>query len=620
MTQKQNTTKRKQSTLHQLLSFIVQSNSFLKKFVYFLDGDDRRGFIKFVILTFISGLLSIVGIGAVLPFAHLLIDPKHLTQYPIVGQFGYIHAVAICSGGLILAYWVKNIVALIVLKEQTAFLQNLAAKIRCSLFNRYIYSPYYAHVNRSSPELVSNISVEVNQVTNGILSKMGNLINEVITSSMVLVFLLWLNPMFGLVIIGGLGLTARVFITRFRLKARYYGQLRAESNKRLLRSIWQGLGGLKETKIYNREGFFIDQVKEETDNLVKTRLFSLIFQQSPRYLLEVVAVTLVIGLLFIFIMMGYSGQTVLVLLTVFGVAAVQLLPSIIRLMGCITQIKFSMPAVDKIYQEFQDYDAMNGRKKLHTDNAQSSVEFTKEIRLEQIEFAYQDRLVLDKINLTIPKGKRVAFVGASGAGKTTLVDIILGVLRPLNGRIIVDDTEITEDNIGAWQRHFGYIPQMIYIYDCTLRENIAFGMKYKDVDDDQVWHVLGQAALTEFVRDECPDGLDTLVGENGIRLSGGQRQRIGIARALYHNPDILVMDEATAALDNETEKLVTQALSNIEKDRTIITIAHRLTTIQNYDKICLMHQGQLVDTGDYKTLYNDCAMFRQMVDLPDHPR
>lgn len=600
--------------LRQFISKIVQNNNFLTKFAYLMDSDDRRNFVKFLVIIFIGGLLSLMGIGAVIPFAHLLIDPKSLTQLPVIGELSYIQAVGICVAALILAYWIKDFAAFLILRKQSVFLNHLAAKVQRKLFCCYIYSPFHAHVNRSSPELVSNINVEVSQLTNQLISQMGNLINECITSSIVFIFLLFVNPVFALAVVGGVLLAARLFIIKLRHKGRYYGQLRAKSYARLTQAVWQGLGGLKETKIYHRENFFVDKVDHYAEQIAFSGAFSQVFQQSPRYLVEAVAITIVMGLLFIFILLGYSGQMALVLLTVFGVAAVQLLPSLNRLMSAITSIKYGMPALDKVYNELSYYDAMNPDSVKQIESRQQTIDFKEQLQLDNISFAYQDKTVLQDVSLTIPKGQRVAFVGPSGAGKTTLVDIILGVLQPKQGCMLVGDTEITDDNIAAWQRHFGYIPQMIYIYDCSLRENIAFGLESHEIDDDQVWQVLNQAALSSFVQQECPDGLDTHVGENGIRLSGGQRQRIGIARALYHNPDILVMDEATAALDNETEKLVTQALSNIEKDRTIITIAHRLTTIQNYDKICVMRQGQLVDTGDYKTLYDNCEMFRQMAD------
>ena len=599
--------------LRPFISKIVQNNSFLKKFAYLMDDDDRKNFVKFLVIIFIGGLLSLMGIGAVIPFAHLLIDPKSLNQLPIIGELSYVEAVGVCVAALILAYWIKDFAAFLILKKQSVFLNHLAAKVQRKLFRCYVYSPFHAHVNRSSPELVSNINVEVNQLTLQVISQLGNLINESITSFIVFVFLLYINPVFSLVVVGGVLLAARLFIVKLRHKGRYYGQLRAQSYAKLTQSVWQGLGGLKETKIYHRENFFADKVDHHAQKIAFSQAFAQVFQQSPRFLIEAVSITIVMGLLFMFILLGYSGQMALVLLTVFGVAAVQLLPSFNRLLAAITRIKYGMPALDKVYSELRYYHAMNLDSAEQVESRQQTIEFNEQLQLDNISFAYNDKTVLQDVSLTIPKGQRVAFVGPSGAGKTTLVDIVLGVLQPKEGHMLVDGAQITEDNIAAWQRHFGYIPQMIYIYDCSLRENVAFGLESHEIDDVQVWQVLEQAALNEFVQNECPDGLDTHVGENGIRLSGGQRQRIGIARALYHNPDILVMDEATAALDNETEKLVTQALSNIEKDRTIITIAHRLTTIQNYDKICVMEKGQIVNIGHYEYLAQYSSVFQKML-------
>jgi ATP-binding cassette subfamily C protein len=574
----------------------AKKNNFVYKFAYLLDAEDRKNFTKFLIILFMGGLLSLLGIGAVIPFVNLLIAPQQLTQIPILGQLGYIQAVTICVVGLILAYWLKNLASFFILKKQAIFLNQLAAKVQSKLFQCYIYSPYNLHVNRNSSELVSNINVEITILSSRVIGQTGNLLNELVTSSIVFVFLLIINPIFSLLVVGSVLIAAYLFIMKIKQKNKYYSELRAKNYAKLTQGVLQGLGGIKETKIYQKETFFSKKVDQYAQGIASSQAFANVFQQSPRFLIEAVAITVVMLTILLFIFLGYSGQTMLILLTIFGVASVQLLPSMSRFMQALANIKYGYPALNKIYQEFQSYDQVVSKRLKYNRKAIQKIPFNHSLELKNISFSYQDKFVLKDINLSIPKGKRVAFVGPSGAGKTTLVDIILGVLRPNKGRIFVDGIEINDSNLAQWQKHFGYIPQMIYIYDCSLRENIAFGIESDQISDSQVWWALEQASLNDFVNSECEKGLDTLVGENGIRLSGGQRQRIGIARALYRNPDVLVMDEATAALDNQTEAEVTQALSNAERGRTIITIAHRLTTIQNYDIIYEIDKGYITES------------------------
>lgn len=591
---------------------------FFEKFIYLLDHEDRKKFIHFLILLFIGGLLSLLGIGAVVPFIDILTNHSHLKEVPLIRHFSYKVAVGFCVGLLILAFWIKNGASVIVLKRQAKFLSELTAKVQKRLFHCYIYSPYVFHTKRSSPELVNNINIEINFLSNGLIGPLGNLLNEGVTSGVVFIALLFINPVFTSVIVGSILLAGKLFFTKLRAKVYFFSELRTKNYVELARCVLQGLGGIKETKIYQKESFFTAQVSRYADGIAAATTFASIFSQSIRFVIEVIAISVVLILMFVFVVAGYTGQQLLVLISVFGVAAVQLLPSMNRLMIALTSVKYYHVTLGKIYGELRQYDCFKQNAELKTNLKEHSLlPFNQTINLRDISFSYGAVLILDAVTLTIPKGKKVAFVGYSGAGKTTLVDIVLGILAPMKGEMSIDGIKISEENLPYWQRHFGYIPQVIYIYDCSLRENIAFGLAREDIDDSQVWDVLNQASLSDFVKNQCPAGLDTLVGENGIRLSGGQRQRIGIARALFHNPDVLVMDEATAALDNQTEYEVTQALDRVEKNRTIITIAHRLTTVRNYDMIYVMDKGRIVSSGSYSLLLKNCVVFNEMVNVTE---
>lgn len=574
-----------------------------------MDAEDKKNFLKYLLLLLFGGIVSMVGIGSIIPFIYLLIEPKKLSALPILNQFSYVQAVGIASLTLVLSFWLKNGTSFWVLKRQQVFLSTFAAKIRNKLFLAYINSPYHLHVRRNSSQLITNVNIEASQLSSQ-LSSIGNALNETLTSSFVLCLLLWVNVIFTTIVVGIILMTVKLFTSFTRGKAKFYGKMRATSGRELTKVISHGLGGIKETKIYQKESFFSKKAKSCAENFARSQVYATIFGQAARFIIETVGVTVLLGLIYAFILIGYSGQQVMLLISVFGATAVQFLPSMNRLTLALSQITYNSVSLDIIYNELKDYEPY-----LSNRNIVSPLPFYEEIRLENISYSYGKSLVLDNVNVTIPKGKKIALVGSTGAGKTTLVDIVLGILRPDKGKITCDKTVLNNENLSQWRSHFGYIPQMIYIYDCSIRENIAFGIERESIDDKEVWEALRQASLANFVREECQDGLDTIVGENGIRLSGGQRQRLGIARALYRNPDILVMDEATAALDNQTEREITKALENAEKNRTVITIAHRLSTIQNYDIIYMLEKGKVVASGNYWELQERSDGFKRMAEV-----
>jgi len=319
---------------------------------------------------------------------------------------------------------------------------------------------------------------------------------------------------------------------------------------------------------------------------------------------------LVLGVMIALLQFGEYPSSVLTTFSLFAVAAVRLMPTINRFTVNLVQIRFGIPSLNEIYSHLKDcekYVTDVGERK----SAERMV-FEHQVELVDVSFQYEDapNLSLDSILLSIPKNSTVGLVGASGAGKTTVVDVIIGLLKPAKGKIMVDGKDIHE-SFFSWQRQIGYIPQSIYLADDTVKNNVAFGSPIEAIDEDKVWKALELAQLDEFVR-SAKDGLSTMVGENGVRLSGGQRQRIGIARALFYEPQILVMDEATAALDNETERVFMESIEKLGQKKTIIIIAHRLTTVKNCDIIFLLDQGRLIASGSYETLMSKSSEFRQM--------
>ncbi|MBA3662144.1 MAG: ABC transporter ATP-binding protein [Gammaproteobacteria bacterium] len=588
------------------------------RFSFLLDANDHKNFLKFLGLLFCGGLLSLLGIGVIIPFINILIDPNYLSNTAFIKavNLGHKEILGLTIIFLILSFWLKNITAFLVLKKQVSFLGGLVAKIQKKLFHSYLHFPYSYHIKCSSPELINNINVEIFILSNTI-AQFGTLLNEGVTSCIIILALLIINPVFSLIVVAAIFITAFFFIKKIRHKINYFGNIRSQSHIQLTQSVIQGLGGIKETKIYQKEYFFIAKVSNYADNIAEADGFASVFQQCPRFLVESILVSVVLSLMLLFIYTGYTSSQMLVLISIFGIAAIQLLPSVNRLLQSLAHIKYGYPSLNKIYLELNKYELFKqSSPMLALENPlQFPVILSKAIHLKNISFSYEDKVILKNINLTIPKNKKIALIGTSGAGKTTLLNIVLGILSPSSGQLYVDETEITATNLPMWFKHFGYIPEMIYIYETTIRENIAFGVDPSHIDEEKVWHCLEMASLSTFVKEKCKAGLNTSLGENGINLSGGQRQRIGIARALYHDPSILVMDEATASLDHQTELAITQALDKASQGRTIITIAHRLSTIKDYDMIHLIEKGEIICSGRFDDLSQQSKAFQHLAGI-----
>ena len=379
----------------------------------------------------------------------------------------------------------------------------------------------------------------------------------------------------------------------------------------MIKALNQGLGGIKDARVLNREEEFIDKFRIETYESSKLKTYIKFIQQIPRPVVETTAVLGMLAVAVLLVWQERSMGAIIPILTLFAMATVRLMPSVQQLVSNYTNLRYNMVSLEPLYNDLKELQEYNA-KFLEDRNSNQSLELDEQIEIRNVSYRYPqgDVQALSEVSLTIPKGKAVAFVGASGAGQTTIVDLILGLLEPEEGKILVDGHPIN-NSISAWQKNIGYIPQSIYLADESLRSNIAFGLPEAKVDDSKVWEAIRLAQL-ETMMNNLPRGLDTIVGEHGTRLSGGQRQRVGIARALYHNPKVLIMDEATSALDNITEKQITSAIESLRGERTLIMIAHRLTTVKNCDKLYFMEEGRIIQEGSYNNLVDSNIKFREM--------
>lgn len=572
--------------------------------------ENKRKFRIYLLVLFVGSVSATLGIGAVMPFIYVLIDPSKLYSYSFLKGYNY-HFLVVCfSLLLILAFWIKNAVSLFLLLYQANFIGSLVQGVQQRLFRLYLLMPYTDHLNRSSPTLIKNITIETNQFSTGVANSIGVILTEGLASLFVLVALFFINMVFTLCILCGVLLVVWLFMRVFRKRLKAHAEARANAYMYVTRNAIDGLNGIKEVKIYHKEQALIKNFNAYAQQLRKATVMNNILGQAPKQLIEVSGLTIVMLVMLTFILIGSSSQSLVVLLIVFGMAAAQLLPSLNKISQCLVSLRYSYPALRTIYNELvvkgvsiSNLDVVNS-----SDKAKAS--YQNLISLNNISFSFEGGdPVLSGVNVKLPKNSKVAIVGASGAGKTTLVDLLMGLYQPDSGVIELDGNVIkSRKEIQAFQGLFGYIPQQIVIYDYSIKHNVAFG--HVDVDEKRVWECLKIANLDAFVRG-LPKQLDAFVGEGGMKISGGQRQRLGIARALYHKPEVLVMDEATAALDNDTESVVTKILTELD-NMTLVTIAHRLSTIKNYDYIYFLSAGKVVGSGSYDELYSKCELFRKM--------
>lgn len=578
--------------------------------------DSLKFFFLFLNISF-NSLLGIVGIGLILPLIALLGKPSLLTTNPILSQVyhsfhfqsfsQFMIAIAI---GVLTVFVVKNIVLFFLSYWQTRFVYEKQVFLVSRLFRAYLMSPYSFHLKGNLAQFQRNLG-SVNGIMQYLVLQVFNALTETVFLTFLLLLLLLTHPLLTMVLVAVLGISVFFYFKLFRERLNRWGVSNNQNLTLMTQQMNQGLGSIKEAKLLGKEYFFADRFQYYWEQITQTSIKSDVVAKSPRLCIETVMIGLMMLMVTVYISAGQAPEKIFITISLFAIVAVQSMPSLNRISTAWASIKSWVPMFDGIYEDLVNCERLEIKRQER--NVQGKpVTFQEKITMDDVVFVYEntEKRVLDHVSLTITKNSTVGFVGPSGAGKTTAVDIILGLLETDSGEVKVDGINI-QDNLRLWQEKIGYIPQSIYLCDDTIKANIAFGVELAQIDEQKVWEALRSAQLDEFIR-SLPQGLETTVGERGIRLSGGQRQRIGIARALYNDPQVLVMDEATAALDNETERDFMQALDSLSGEKTIIIIAHRLTTVSHCDKILFLRDGKLMAEGKYQELMNSCPEFRQM--------
>lgn len=572
-------------------------------------------FLILLVLAGIGAILEVFSIGVLVPVLAFVQQPQKLLDYSVIRKIydalGYSSPrdfLSLICLSLIALFILKNIYLSIQLWAQHRFIYNRYIQKSNDLFRFYLRSPYTFHLTRNTAQLLRNMQ-GVFSVMTGVLLPLFYVFTEIFVVSALLIFLLVNDFLTSVLAACWLGAVVGVTYLFIRRRQQSLGEIQKREHGAQIQDVNQALGSVKESKVLCREEFFERSFDSHIRQFASANRLHSLISQTPRFVNEVAVIALVLGLLWFSLRSDRPSEAVFITLGLFAVAAARLMPSMTRISSSLAVVRFYSPNLDEIYEDLLA--VVNGPDLPQEIGPQKRLHLEKEIRFDNIRLTYAgaERAAVDGLSLSIRALESVAFVGPSGAGKTTAVDILLGLYDLEGGRITVDGHDIHED-IRAWQRAIGYVPQHIYLSDASIRENVAFGVDAASIDEAAVLRALSMAQLDELVA-TLPQGLDTFVGERGVRLSGGQRQRIGIARALYHEPEVLVMDEATSALDNETELSLIRALDGLTGKKTIILIAHRLSTVQHCDRIFFLKEGRLAADGTYAELLEKSEEFRK---------
>lgn len=580
----------------------------MRKLWLVLSSAQRRSAKGLLVLMLIGMVLETLGISVVVPALGLIVESDAGNRNPVLapllryrGNAASETVVVVAMLALVGIYAIKALFLGFLAWRQMRFIYRLQADLSQRLFAGYLSQPYAFHLQRNSAQLIRNVTNEVERFSGGLQALLG-LLTEGLVMFGIVAFLIAIEPFGALVaalMLGGAGWLLNR-LTRTRIQ--HWGEALQFHHGMQIQHVQQGLGCAKDVKLLGREADFLAHYRIHNDGSARSWECITTLQQLPRLGLELLAVTGLASLVISMIAQGRELAAIVPTMGAFAAAAFRLMPSVNRMVSGIQSIHFTQAAVDIVHAEIGNSDAAPAPA------IALPLPLRRAIVFENVSYRYSsaEGVVLQGVSLSISLGSSVGFIGASGAGKSTLVDVLLGLLTPTDGKVYVDGIDI-QANLRGWQDQIGYVPQSIFLTDDTLRRNIALGIPDERIDDLAVRRALRAAHLEPFIN-ELPQGINTLVGERGIRLSGGQRQRIGIARALYHDPQVLILDEATSSLDSATERSVLDAVWALHGSKTLILVAHRLSTVRRCDCLFRLEQGRLVEQGTYSQVVEKQTM------------
>jgi ATP-binding cassette subfamily C protein len=590
----------------------------LRGLMVLLSRRDRANALILFGMMLVGALLEIAGLAAVPAFVSAVVDREAMTGLPVIGPVLAGLTADLTSGELVL-WGASVLLAIFAVKNgflafnywaQVRYVNNRRIAIAGRLMRAYMNAPYPFFLTRNRSELLRNVDAEVVTVCSNVISTILELCTRMVILVAVLGFLLAVEPVITLAWIAFLGLIAVFAVRGVSGRLRRYGLIQQQQRAVFNQNLMQAFGGIKEIRTLGREDFFTGKVMDAVTRLGKVSAFRLFVIKVIPPASEMVAMTGLLALACGLVLQGRSTESILVTLSLFVVGLVRLREASSAAMNQFADLRYSLVSIEPIARDLQ----LLGDAPHHAPpQAAAGARPQVSIGIGGVWHRYEGASdhALKGVDITIPVGSAVGLVGSTGAGKSTVVDVLLGLIVPERGGLVIDGQRLDPPALRDWRRQVGYVPQAIYLLDDTIRRNIALGIPDEAVDETALATAIRLAQLGRFI-DRQPGGLDTLVGESGVRISGGERQRIGIARALYHDPAILVLDEATSALDNTTERAVIEAVEGMKGQRTVVMIAHRLSTVQGCEMLYYLKDGQVEAHGDYESLKRGHSAFREM--------
>lgn len=572
---------------------------FIHEILTLLDSDKKRLPQIFLLFLFTS-LFELAGVGLIGPYVAMVSSPTSTDS--IVAKLNYWidlpadpNSLLILMGLVLLGvFFVKAITIIWINFVIVRFSEEQQVRLRSLLMRHYMSLSYAVYLNRNSSEYINSIQNMVSHYANAVNTILRTL-NDSFVAIIIMVFLAWANPLALSILIVLFGLFLVIYDLLFKKYSRMFGVKINLASTTMLKAIHEGIEGLKEVRILNCEKYFQNQLDIEAANLAKYNTQSAVISIAPRYILEFILVLFVVLLCAVTIMLEQDVEKLLPTLAMFGVAAIRLLPAANGLSSNLMRLRFYRDSVSKLYLDLSTI--LSETPSTNIKHLKGEQPGFQNISLKKICFRYPSAKndALHQLSIDIKSGESIGLIGSSGSGKTTLVDTLLGMLKPQSGEIMFNGKPL-QKSLAVWRSHVAYLPQQVFLIDDTLRKNVALGIEDNDIDEQRLTNALKMALLSELV-EQLSDGVDTMLGEKGVRLSGGQRQRVALARAFYHERDVLVLDEATSALDNETEREIVEEIQRLKGKKTMIVIAHRLSTVKHCDRIYKLENGKIVASG-----------------------
>lgn len=580
----------------------------LKKINYVLDRKQKINLVILLVIIFVGAFVELLGVSAVMPLIDVAMEPETIDEkwyLVLISRYTGIadanQMILFLAVLLIVIYILKNVYVMAMYSLQYRFVFNNQQRLSVRMMKSYMQQDYLFHVSKNVAEFQRNITSDVNGFFTVALNAL-QFLAEFSVSTVLVIFLLVQDWVSTVAIAVLLFLFMGIFTIFFRKVLVKIGEESRQANVQVTKWLFQAFSGIKEIKVANKESFFITNYDKNYKDCARVQRQQSILTYLPKPVMETVCIcSLMLAMIIKIAVVKSDIASFVTTLSVFAVAAFRMLPSFNKITGFISGMMFNKPAIDSVYRDLMEIERLKAQKTVEQMDTEK-VMLTTAIGLKNVSFRYpeSDKWILKNASLEIKKNTSVALIGASGAGKTTAADLILGILEPQEGSVTIDGIDIKKC-MASWHENIGYIPQAIYLMDDNIRANVAFGIPESEIDDAAIEKALREAQLDQFVQ-SLPDGLDTMIGDRGVKLSGGQRQRIGIARALYRNPNVLILDEATSALDNDTEKEVMEAIDGLHGTRTLIVIAHRLSTIRKCDKIYEVGNGGFTERNKAEVL------------------